>query len=110
MNTFYFSFDTKQVINPLEAITHFYINPYLPESARMLNLQEKSKHIAGFEEHWTNTGLPVILFPIQILDLKTVVVSVCDDSKFIVRKGNMKIYVKLTDEPNIVRIDSVLFS
>lgn len=81
----------------------------MPESARMLNLQEKSKGIAGFEEHWTNTGLPVILFPIDILDLKTVVVSVCDDSKFIIRKGSMKIYVKLTDTPDIVRIDSVLY-
>lgn len=108
-NSFYFSFDTKQVINPLEAVTHFYINPYMPESARLLKLEEKTASIASFEVNWTKNGIPVLLFSFDILDLKTVIVTVSSEDKIIIKKGNLKIYVKLTEEPNIVRIDSVLY-
>jgi hypothetical protein len=105
-NSFYYSFDTKEVINPLDQVTHFYVNPYMPESARLLNLVEKASDKAAFEVDWVN-GLPVVLFPISILKLSTVIVTISSEDKIVVKKNNTKLYMKLTDNPEVVRIDSV---
>lgn len=105
---FYYSFDTKEVINPLDSVTHFYVSPHIPESARMLNLQEKATGTDKLQVDWTNTGLPVVLFPISILKLETVLVSITSEDKVIIKKGNTRIYVKFTEDPKIIRIDTVL--
>lgn len=108
MTSFYYSFDTKQVVNPLDSITHFYVNPYMPDSTRLLNLQQKANDVTSLQVDWTASGIPVVVFPISVLDLKTVVVSVSSEDKIIIKKGNLKIYLKLTADPSLARIDSVL--
>jgi len=41
MSTFFYDFNTKKQVNPLDGITHFFVNPYMPESFRALNLGNK---------------------------------------------------------------------
>ena len=105
---FYYSFETREVINPLDSVTHFYVNPYMPESARVLCLKETASGVENLEVDWTNTGLPVVLFPISLLKLNTVLVTVSSEEKVIIKKGNTRMYVKFTGDPKVIRIDTVL--
>lgn len=105
---FYYNFNTHQTVNPLDSITHFYVNPYLMESFKSLNLDVKigDKDV----ELCFQNGLPLIIIPIEVLDLSNVQVKMTSDGYIISKRlarVTQKIYVKLTNEKHIIRIDSV---
>jgi hypothetical protein len=113
---FYYNFTEKQQVNPLEKYTHFFINPYMIDSFAKLRLAEKME---GKEDEINvnirkPNGLPVIIIPLNLLELDNVHVNMQRDG-FIVTKrlpSNtlMRIYMKFTDENHLIRIDSVLIS
>lgn len=114
MSTIYYDFQTKKVIDPLESITSFYVNPYMPESAKMLNLEQSmlSLDVCNVSCSFVK-GIPVFLLPISLLNLSRVHVtfSSTDDDKVVIRSNRLKIYLKLfKDDPTVVRVDSVLYS
>jgi hypothetical protein len=111
MSTFFYDFNTKKQVNPLDGITHFFVNPYMPESFRALNLGNKiiNNQVETDLVIQESTGLPVIILPIELLDLSMVKVKVEDNLNMTVYTPQKRLYMKPTNEPHIVRIDSVLF-
>jgi len=121
-SSIYYDFQTKKIIDPLESITSFYVNPYMPEAAVLLGIEKK------LQDYPTNMGvpdskvdvsvsfvkgIPVLIMPFSLLNLSRVHVtfSSTDDDKIIIRSNRLKLYVKLfKDDPSLVRIDSVLYS
>lgn len=120
-SSIYYDFQTKKVIDPLESITSFYVNPYMPETNKMLGIEEKIQlypENMGVADSQVNVsvsfvkGIPVLIMPIALLNLSRVHVtfSSVDDDKIIIRQDRLKLYVKLfKDNPSLVRIDSVLY-
>lgn len=116
-SSIYYDFQTKKVIDPLESITSFYINPYMPEGAQILGIEEKLKQLpdVSLAELITCSfvkGIPVLIMPLSLLDLSRVHVtfSSTDDEKIIIRQDRLKLYVKLfKGNPSLVRIDSVIY-
>lgn len=115
-STIYYDFQTKKVIDPLESITSFYINPYMPEGNQMLDIEKKLRALPGVSLSdmtcFFIKGIPVLIMPLSLLNLSRVHVtfSSTDDDKIIIRKDRLKLYVKLfKDNPSLVRIDSVLY-
>lgn len=108
---FYYNFNTHKTINPLDGITHFFVNPYMMESFKSLGLAVKIENTNVDLVIQESTGLPIVIIPIEILKLDNVHVKMTDNG-FILSKrtgyGKQTIYVKFTDKQNIVRIDSVL--
>lgn len=106
----HFNFKKKKAVNPLEKVNDFFINPYMMESAKALGLEDKAKQneirtIAFYK------GMPVVIFPLDMLDLGTCLVKWQDNGGIILYKGKfgeINIYFKWTDEPDCIRIDTVL--
>lgn len=106
----HFDFKKKKAVNPLEKVNDFFINPYMMESAKLLGLEHKVKQndtrtIAFYK------GMPVVIFPLDILDLKTCVIEWKENGGVIISKskcGQTDIYFKWTDEEDTIRIDTVL--
>ena len=107
---FYYDFSSMKETNPLDGVTHFYVNPYMMESFKALHLAEKT---IGMDLHVTiqpSMQLPVIVLPISILNLGKCKVKINHDLSMIVYTKNAQIYMKPTADSNVVRIDSVLYS
>jgi hypothetical protein len=108
MNTTFFNFNTKTEVNPLENVDTFFINPYMLEGYKTLNIREK---IMNLDETIVNfyNDLPVVLLPISVLDLGVVQIKYDEYSnggKII--KGKLTLYFSFTESDNIIRINSVL--
>lgn len=115
---FFYDFNSKQVINPLDKVTHFFINPYQMSSWKTLNLGDKVKDCDVIIQ--ASTGLPIIILPIELLELINVHVKMEENGNMkITRKTNnfsgvqnffitTTLYVKPTAQSHIVRVDTVL--
>ena len=115
---FFYNFDSKQVVNPLDKVTHFFINPYQISGWKILNLADKVKDCDVVIQE--STGLPIIILPISVLELNQVHVKMEKNGEMIVtKKTNNRsgvknlyitttLYIKPTDQPHIVRVDTVL--
>lgn len=108
-NTTFFNFSTKQCINPLETIEHFYTNPYMPDNHKLLNLVEKLKKLESNGGSICTTNAPsghvVTLFPIEMLVEGNCVVKWREHDSFVI---NGSIYCKIIDD-KIIRVDTVRF-
>lgn len=108
---FMYDFNSKQVVNPLDKVTKFFINPLIMESWKTLRLGDriKGEHDVVIQE---KTGLPIIILPIELLELNQCRVKLRDDGSMIIHtrmgNNNLRLYVKPTEMVNIVRIDTVL--
>lgn len=106
----HFDFKKKKAVNPLEKVDNFFINPLMMQSAVTLSLehnvkQDEVRTIAFYK------GMPVVIFPLSILKLKTCVIEWKDNGGIIISKsdhGQTDIYFKWTDEEDTIRIDTVL--
>lgn len=108
---FYYNFTTKQQVNPLDGITHFFVNPYMMASFKLLNLGVKITDTDVDLKIQASTGLPIVIIPIEVLELNNVHVKMTDNGFTLTKRvGNNRqtIYIKFTDKQHIVRIDSVL--
>lgn len=108
---FFYNFNSKQVVNPLDKITHFFVNPRMIDSWLSLKLGDKVKDCDVVIQE--STGLPIIVLPISLLDFKTIRVKIEDNGNMLItNKLNefsvQKLYVKPTEQEHIVRIDTVL--
>lgn len=109
---FVYDFKTREIVNPLDKIARFYINPLMPQSAQALNIErlwaEVFETSTDAEVKFVN-GIPVIVFPINILHLDIVSVRISSNDKYVISTDKMTLYVKLFPEiPYMCRIDTVL--
>lgn len=106
MQTFY-DFTTKTVVDPLLSLKYFYVNPYMPDNMKLLNLKEKL--IASGDDYITTCatkeGFIVTLFPIGELVKGTCAVKWTEHDKFCI---NNRIWCKIVNE-DTVRVDTVRF-
>lgn len=109
---FYYNFNTKQQVNPLEGITHFFVNAYMMASFKLLGLGDKLAGIDVELSIQSSTGLPIVIIPIEVLQLENVHVKMTDNGFILTKRiefGKQTIYIKFTDMKHIVRVDSVLY-
>ncbi len=106
---FIYDFKTREVVNPLDKIKSFYVNPYMPDSAQSLNVEKLWNETTDREVRFTS-GVPALVFPIDVLNLETASVRISSPDKYIVTSGNRVLYIKLFPEmPYMCRIDTVYF-
>lgn len=106
---FIYDFKTREIVNPLDKIKSFYVNPYMPDSLQLLNVEKLWNETKDGEVRFTN-GVPALVFPIDVLNLETASVRISSPDKYIITSGNMVLYIKLFPEmPYMCRIDTVLF-
>ena len=110
---FFYDFNSKQVVNPLDKITKFFINPLMMESWKTLRLGDKIDNINCDVVIQEKTGLPIIILPIEILELNQCSVKLRNDGSMVIDKKGMNnciitLYVKPTSMVDVVRIDTVL--
>jgi hypothetical protein len=103
----FFNFQERKSVNPLKKITRFFVNPYMPENYRLLNL---SKHYDDLQTDQvgivTEDGhVPCITFPIEFLVEDTAFIEWRSESKFVINKS---IWCQIVDEQTI-RVDTVRF-
>jgi len=115
---FFYNFNSKQVVNPLDKVTHFFINPYQIDSWKTLGLGDKVKDCDDVIQE--STGLPIIILPIELLELINVHVKMEKNGNMTVTKRtnnlsgvknfyiNTTLYIKPTSQSHIVRVDTVL--
>lgn len=109
MKQMFYNFDTHKEVNPLESIDSFFINPHMPEGYKQLKIEEKIKDIDDGEIIFYQS-MPSILFPISILKLNRCMVKWSDDmSGFKLVQDRLTVYCSLTLQPNIIRINTVLW-
>ena len=104
----FFDFEKGREFNPAKALEKFFISPYMPDNARLINLEKKVKDGIGedFGFIWYR-GLPVPVFPISILDLGKSIVTWESIENGIIHSGNRKFYFRFVNE-DTVRIDTIL--
>ena len=109
---FFYDFNSNQVVNPLDRITHFFVNPYMIGSWKMLGLDKKVSDCEVVIQE--STGLPIIILPISLLNLEKVHVKMENNGNMLITnrlsKVIQKIYAKPTEQQHIVRVDTVLNS
>mgnify|MGYP003348313691 CR=1 FL=1 len=110
--THFFNFQTGTSVNPLEKITHFFINPYMADNFKLLKLAERITNNEIAEEDVMvaplKTGHVVTMFAIKHLVEDTAMVKWTASNKFQVHaKSGRIIYCHVvTDEA--IRIDTIL--
>lgn len=108
----HFNFKTGKSVNILEQITHFYINPYMPDNFKHLRIKERIEtyNEIDTDEVMTvvaNSGHVVTLFPIKYLASDTVRVEHTEENKFKVHIGERVIYCHMVSS-SVIRIDTIL--
>jgi hypothetical protein len=111
----HFDFSTRKVVNPLEKVNSFIVNPYMPQTAQSLKLEKLSGDKGVFAMNVTyHKEIPCPVFPIDILQLGECMIKWSEDNKGQIIKrcecGNHKttIYFQII-HPNLIRLDTVLF-
>jgi hypothetical protein len=108
MNTFLYDFNKGKSIDPLQGVTHFYVNPYqLADSWKTLNLGNKVDGIDIELVIQESTGLPVIIIPIKVLNLGRCMIKLNEDFSGKISTGKQSIYFKPTEQDHIICINSV---
>ena len=109
---FIYDFKTREIVNPLDKIVRFYINPFMPESAKTLNIEQLWTEVfetsTDAEVKFVN-GIPVTVFPINMLHLDRVSVRISSSDKYVITTDKLVLYIKLFPAtPYLCRIDTVL--
>jgi len=109
MNSFHFNFKTGTTVNPLELIKRFYINPYMIDSFKLLNLQNLCNSKKAIDIVIIH-DLPCIVIDINVLQLEQAFIKYnSDGTGGTITSNNKVIYFKHTSSPDCLRIDTVLF-
>lgn len=109
----HFNFKTGKSVNILEQITHFYINPYMPDNFKHLRIKERIEMDNEEEDNdeiltvVANSEHVVTLFPIKYLASDTVRVEHTEENKFKVHIGERVIYCHMVSS-SVIRIDTIL--
>ena len=105
-----FNFTTGKEVNPLKSVELAFINPYMPENARHLNLLNKvtpDEFTTTFDEK----GHVINLFPIKKLELGECLIKWQTTETGIIQtvSGNCQrnIYFKIID--SVMQINTILF-
>jgi len=94
------------VTNPLEGVTHFFINPRMIDGFKQLRLEEYS----GPDNLTLDEGLPVLILPMEALKLDKGIVKLDDNG----RNGHIKvgdyltIYFNLHKKKHLIRVNTVI--
>lgn len=106
MQTFY-NFTTKTVVDPLANIKYFYINPYMPDNMKLLNLRNKLKLTQDVLTSVTAEGFVVTLLPINLIVEDVCGIKWTEADKFCI---DNRIWCKIVgDDKDTVRIDTVRY-
>ena len=109
MNSFHFNFKTGNTVNPLELVKKFYVNPYMIEGFKSLNLHNICDDYNA-ELVIAKNDLPVIVMDIQALQLEQGFVKYNNEGTGgTITSENKVIYFKFTEVAEYIRIDTVLF-
>ena len=107
MHTFFYDFTQNKSFNPLEDITHFYVSPYQMELWKTLNLAVKLSDKEVELVIQENTGLPLVIVPITVLNLGKCSVSLNQDLSGKISTGRRDIYFSRTKQDHLICISSV---
>lgn len=108
MNSFHFNFKTGKSVNPLELIKKFYINPYMIDSFRLLDLHNLCND-ADVDIVIIN-DLPCFIIDINVLNLEQAFIKYNNEGTGgTITSNNKVIYFKFTPNSDCIRIDTVLF-
>ena len=103
---FYYDFNKMMVTNPLEGVTHFFVNPRMIDGFKQLKLEEYS----GPDNLTLDEGLPVLILPMEALKLNKGIVKLDDNG----RNGHIKvgdyltIYFNLHKKKHLIRVNTVI--
>lgn len=102
---FYYDFNKMMVTNPLEGITHFFVNPLMIEGFKQLALDE----CCYPDQLSLDQRLPILILPMEALKLDKGIVKLDDNG----RNGNIKvdgltIYFSLHEKKHLIRINTVI--
>ena len=100
-----FNFQTMSEFNPLLTIREFFINPYMPDNAKLLKLADKLGKIKV--KVIVIKDKPTIIYPISILDLGECMVEFKDVDCGIIYHKNMQMYFKIVD--GLLCVNTILF-
>jgi hypothetical protein len=104
----FFDFEKGIEFNPAKTLNYFFISPYKPDNARLINLEKKVIDKLGNDFSFTwYRGMPVAVFPIEVLDLGKCVITWESIENGIIHSGNIKYYFRFVDAYT-VRIDTIL--
>ena len=109
---FIYDFKTREIVNPLDKIVRFYVNPFMPHSAQALNVEQLWNESFGSntdsEVKFVN-GIPVIVFPLNLLKLERASIRISSSDKYVITTDKLVLYIKLfSATPYLCRIDTVL--
>lgn len=107
MNTFIYDFKQGKTVDPFAGITHFYVSPYQMEMWKTLNLAHKVQDTEVDVVIQENTGIPVIVLPISLLNLGKCMVRLNDDFSGKITMGKRSIYFQPTQQDHVVCITNV---
>lgn len=109
MNSFHFNFKTNTTVNPLELVKKFFINPYMIDGFKLLNLHNVCEDYNP-ELAIGNQNVPIVVMEIGALNLEQAFVKYnSEGTGGTITTNNKVIYFKFTSSAEIIRIDTVLF-
>lgn len=106
---FYYDFNKMMVTNPLEGVTHFFINPRMIDGFKQLKLDE----CCAPDQVKLHEGLPIMILPLRELKLDNGIVKLDDDGRTgNIKAGGLTIYFKKVklDNKTTLQINTVLGS
>jgi len=106
---FYYDFNKMMVTNPLEGITHFFINPRMIDGFKQLRLDE----CCAPDQVKLHEGLPIMILPLRELKLDNGIVKLDDNGcSGNIKAGGLTIYFKKVklDNKTTLQINTVLGS
>ena len=109
MNSFHFNFKTNTTVNPLELVKRFFINPYMIDSFKLLNLHNLCDDYNP-ELAIGNQNVPIVVMDINALNLEQAFIKYnSEGTGGTITANNKVIYFKFTSVAEVIRIDTVLF-
>ena len=109
MNSFHFNFKTGKTVNALELVKKFYVNPYMIEGFKSLNLHNICDDYNAELVISTKNNLPVVVMDINALQLEQAFVKYNNEGTGgTITSEDKVIYFKFTDVAECIRIDTVL--
>jgi hypothetical protein len=102
---FYYDFNKMMVTNPLEGVTHFFINPRMIDGFKQLRLAEYS----GPDNLTLDEGLPILVLPMEALKLNKGIVKMDDNSRNgYIKVDGLTIYFNFHEKSHLIRINTVI--